>query len=568
MASENHVMPDFNDVTYVSPDLESFRQCVLDVRLKLMTAQDIDAAVAALESYEKQLSAFNTSYNLCQIRHDLDTSDEYYAKEYEVCNLASAQIKELSSAVLRAMVNCPCAPQLKEKYGEMIFRKSRNLNETVSSEIVDLLVEESNLVSSYDQLQSEAVIPFEGKQLNLSLLNPYLESTDRNVRYNAHKALDGYYMSRKEAFDEIFDKLVKVRTEIAHRLGYETFTELGYKRMERYDYDRNDVARFREKILNYVVPLSVQTRKLQKERLGVDTLMFYDLPCFFKYGNPVPQIKKSEYRKVAGDFFGKIFKSKPSFFDVLSEHGFTDLLSRANKTTGGYCVYLDDYSIPFIFMNGNGTADDIATIVHEGGHAYAFIRSAEVSPFTECLQPTLETCEIHSTSMEYLSYPFMDMFYGEYAEQYRQLHMTDGINFLPYGCMVDEFQHIVYDNPELTPDERHAEWKKLEEKYQPFNEYGDEFPFHSMGGAWMKKQHIFEVPFYYIDYCLSQICALELWEEAQEDMNSALDKYNTLCSSGGTDTFLKLIKDADIKSPFDEDVVKRLAYKMCRFLEL
>ena len=231
-------------------------------------------------------------------------------------------------------------------------------------------------------------------------------------------------------------------------------------------------------------------------------------------------------------------------------------------------MYLEDYAIPFIFMNGNGTADDVATVIHEGGHAYAAIKSAEVSPFVECLSPTLETCEIHSTSMEFLSYPYMEMFYGRNAEQYRQLHMTDGLLFLPYGCMVDEFQHIIYDNPDMTPDERHAAWKSLEEKYQPFNKYDEGQPFHAMGGAWMKKDHIFTTPFYYIDYCLAHICALQLWDESRSDHEKAMIKYNLLCESGGTATFLKLIAAAGLESPFDTDVIKRLAYSTCEFLEL
>lgn len=338
--------------------------------------------------------------------------------------------------------------------------------------------------------------------------------------------------------------------------------------MERYDYTRDDVAKFRDDIVKYIVPITEQIRKLQKERLGVDELMYWDLPTLFKNGNPVPNVSGEGYERVAGNFFRDIFGVVPSFFDVLSEHGFTDLLARNNKSTGGYCMYLEDYAIPYIFMNGNGTADDVATLVHEGGHAYAAIRSAEVSPFVECLSPTLETCEIHSTAMEFMSYPYMNMFYGDKAEQYCELHMTQALLFLPYGCMVDEYQHIVYDDPDMTPEQRHQVWKDLEKKYQPFNNYGDQMPFHEMGGAWMKKDHIFTTPFYYIDYCLAHICALQLWDESRTDMKTALSKYNQLCEAGGTDTFLNLIGKAGLESPFDTGVIKKLAYSICKFLEL
>ena len=553
-------MPDFKDIKYVRPDIEAFTSFVKEVRLKLMTCQDADIASEIILDYEKKVSGFDTQYALCNILHDLDTSDDFYTDELEFFDEAFATVSELTAAVLTSLLNCPCADALRAKYGDMIFRKA--------VKIIDELVKESSLENDYGQIQSEAQIEFGGEILNLSTLAPYLESTDRKTRRKAHIALDKYYQGKKETFDKIYDDMVKVRTEAARKLGYKSFTELGYKRMERYDYTRDDVAKFRDDIVKYIVPITEQIRKLQKERLGVDELMYWDLPTLFKNGNPVPNVSGEGYERVAGNFFRDIFGVVPSFFDVLSEHGFTDLLARNNKSTGGYCMYLEDYAIPYIFMNGNGTADDVATLVHEGGHAYAAIRSAEVSPFVECLSPTLETCEIHSTAMEFMSYPYMNMFYGDKAEQYCELHMTQALLFLPYGCMVDEYQHIVYDDPDMTPEQRHQVWKDLEKKYQPFNNYGDQMPFHEMGGAWMKKDHIFTTPFYYIDYCLAHICALQLWDESRTDMKTALSKYNQLCEAGGTDTFLNLIGKAGLESPFDTGVIKKLAYSICKFLEL
>ena len=562
-------VPDFREIKYIRPDLDKFTELVRGVRLKLMTAKTVEAAEDAIGEYEAAISSFDTSYALCQIMHDIDTSDEFYRDEIEFFEDAGARVEELASSFMTGLLNCPVADLLKDKYGEMIFRKAKNQKEIVSSEILEELAKESSLENEYSQLQSEAEIPFGRKTLNLSLLVPYLESTDRNVRKEAHKALDAYYQTRRETYDRIYDDMVKVRTQAAQKLGYNSFTELGYKRMERYDYTRKDVEAFRENIVKYIVPLTNQIRNLQRDRLGVGELMFYDLPCLFKGGNPTPKVSKESYEKAACEFYRKMFGLDPSFFDVLSSHGFTDILSRPNKSTGGYCMYLEDYCIPYIFMNGNGTYDDVATVIHEGGHAYAALQGAESSPFVECLSPTLETCEIHSTAMEYMSYSYMNIFYGDKAEQYTELHMTDGLLFLPYGCMVDEFQHVIYDKPELTPDERHAVWKELEERYQPYINYDPEqTPFHAMGGAWMKKDHIFTTPFYYIDYCLSQICALELWDESRTDMKTALSKYNDLCTMGGSDTFLKLLKGARLESPFKTDVIKRIAFSAAEFLNL
>ena len=561
-------MPDFKDIKYVRPDVDAISESFKSLRLRLMTAQDVNIASDILMEYEKLIIDFNTQYELCNILHDLDTSNEFYSDELEFFDRSTAELSELSSAMLTVMANCPCADELKEKYGDMIFRKAANLKQTISNEVIDDYAEESSLQNDYSQIQSEAQIEFEGEKLNLSQLSVKLESTSRQTRKDAHKALDEYYMGKKETFDKIYDDMVKVRTKIARKLGYNTYTELGYKLMERYDYGPEDVKKFREAICRYIVPITVQIRKLQQERLGVDNLMFYDLPTLFKNGNPSPIIPGVSLGDVAGDFFAKMFGNRPSFLEVLSEHGFTDLISRQNKSTGGYCMYLDGYAIPFIFMNANGTADDVATIIHEGGHAYAAVQSADVSPFVECLSPTLEACEIHSTSMEFMSYPYMEMFYGEKAEQYRELHMTQALLFLPYGCMVDEFQHTIYDNPDLTPDERHAVWKALEEKYQPFIKYDEDHPFHALGGAWMKKDHIFTSPFYYIDYCLAHICALQLWNLSREDMKMALMKYNKLCSLGGTDTLLKLLEKSEIESPFNIGIIKQVAFSCSEFLNL
>lgn len=560
-------MPDFKDIKYERPDIEEFETNIKSLRFKLMSTRDIEIAQDALFEYEKYVSKFNTAYALCNILHDLDTSDKFYTEELEYCEEIAARVEELCSGIMSVMLSCPCAEELKERFGDMIFLIAENSRKQINNTVIDDIVTESGLENDYAQLQSEAEIEYMGKKLNLSMLEPYLESTNRQTRIEATKKLDEYYMTRKETYGKIYDDLVKIRTQIAKKLGFNNFTELGYVRMQRFDYNADDVKVFRENVVKYIVPLSVQIRKNQTKRLELEKLMFYDQPCLFKNGNPKPQIKLEDYNKVSGEFFAKIFETTPSFFDVLSEHGFTDLISRRNKSTGGYCMYLDDYAIPYIFMNGNGTADDVATIVHEGGHAYAAVKSSEVSPFQECLSPTLETCEIHSTAMEFLSYRFMDMFYGSDSDKYRQLHMTNAMLFIPYGCMVDEFQHIVYDNPDMTPDERNEVWKNLEAKYQPGINY-DDHPFHEAGCAWMKKDHIFTTPFYYIDYCLSHVVALALWNESESDFKAAMIKYNQLCELGGTDTFKKLLEAADLPSPFDTDVIKRLAFACCRFLEL
>ena len=560
-------MPNFQDIEYVRPSLDTFRECVRRVRLRLMTAHTAEVVESALAEFQKELSRFETGASICHIRHDLNTLDPFFQEEIKFFEEAEALVNDLSAGVYALLLSSSISDELKTRFGPMIFRKALNRKETVSSEIIPELAEEAALENEYDQILSEAAISFYGKEYSLAMMEPFLESVDREVRRRAHDAVAFFFAKQGPRFDEIYSRLVGLRSQMAEKLGWNGFVELGYKRMERYDYTPGMVEKFRNLVVQYIVPVTVEIRRLQKERLGLDELKYYDLPSLFMQGNPRPVIAVDELPKAASRMFQKIFEKDPSFYDVLEAHGFTDLDARMNKSTGGYCTTLLDYGIPFIFTNASGLSDDVSTLVHESGHAYAAIRSVDSSPFIECLSPTLETCEIHSTAMEYMSYPYMDIFFGENADAYRKMHMTLSLLFIPYGCMVDEFQHRIYEDPGMSPEDRHRVWHDLEDKYQPFLDY-DGVDFYEKGGAWQKKGHIFTDPFYYIDYCLAQIVSLEIWDMSRKNPKAALRVYDQLCMEGGNGTFLELIGKAGLASPFSPDVFKRVAYQACDFLDL
>ena len=191
-----------------------------------------------------------------------------------------------------------------------------------------------------------------------------------------------------------------------------------------------------------------------------------------------------------------------------------DLLSTKGKQGGGYCTSFQDYKTPFIFANFNGTQHDIEVITHEAGHAFAAYLNRNRVPY-ECIWPSLEACEVHSMSMEFFAEAFSQEFFGEDAGKYNYSHLADALCFIPYGTMVDHFQHIVYENPELSPAERHAKWKELVQIYQPWFKLDGEIPFYSEGEGWQRQHHIYSSPFYYIDYCLAQTVALQFWNMIQ-----------------------------------------------------
>ncbi len=560
-------MPKYQDLQYRRPSVDDIRECALRTRLRLMTSKDISLVDAALAEFQHSLSGFYTAEALCNIRFDQNTQDEYFRLEQDFFEENEPIVSELSSMVYSVLLHMEDIDALKDRFGEMIFRKAQTQKETINSTVVELLSLESSLENDYDQIMAQAQISFHDKLLNLSMMEPYFESGHREIRKSAQEEAANFFESELDRFNDIFSRLVETRTKIAEKLGFENFVALGYKRMERYDYTPEMVASFREMVCKYIVPMTSEIRRLQKERLGVDALKYYDLPVLFPKGNPKPIIRMEDYPEKTGEMFSALMGKTPSFFDILREYGFMDLVSRPSKATGGYCVTLLDYAIPFILMNANGTAEDVTTLIHESGHAYASLRSADASPFIECLSPTLETCEIHSTALEYLTYPHLELFFGDRASDVRDLHMTRSLLFIPYGCMVDEFQHEIYASPNMTHEQRHDTWKRLEEKYQPFLDY-DGQSFYASGAAWVKKGHIFTDPFYYIDYCLAQVVSLQLWDKSRSNPAEAMRVYDLLCKEGGNSMFLDLLSKSGLESPFESGVIKRIAYRAAEFLQL
>jgi len=233
-----------------------------------------------------------------------------------------------------------------------------------------------------------------------------------------------------------------------------------------------------------------------------------------------------------------------------------DLVNRKGKAAGGFCTMFNSYRAPFIFANFNGTLGDIDVLTHEAGHAFQCYESRGFE-VEEYFFPTMEACEIHSMSMEQLTYPWMNLFFGDDTDKYKFVHLSANILFLPYGVAVDEFQHIIYENPDMSPAERKKVWLDMEKKYRPWVDY-DGIDYLEQGGFWQRQAHIYRSPFYYIDYCLAQVCALQFWSKSEKDFTSAWQDYLRLCKAGGSQSFLGLVEIANVKSPFDKDLFGEL----------
>jgi M3 family oligoendopeptidase len=396
-------------------------------------------------------------------------------------------------------------------------------------------------------------------------MTPYLQSKERSIRKEASTAVTEFFIENEKEFDEIYTELVKARNTIAKKLGYKNFVQLGYDRLGRTEYSSEEVAVFREQVKKNIVPIAVNLRKRQSRRLGIEELLYYDENLEFISGNAVPKGDKDWMVNHAKKMYSELSKETKEFFEFMTDRNLLDLESKPGKRSGGYCTFIPEYSSPFIFANFNGTSHDVDVLTHEAGHAFQ-IYSSRNYELPEYLWPTLEACEIHSMSMEFITWPWMNLFFEEDEKKYKFTHLTSGVLFIPYGVLVDEFQHYVYEHPEATAEQRKNKWRELEREYLPTKNYDDN-EFLDKGTYWYRQGHIFNSPFYYIDYTLAQICAYQFWIKFNEDKEKAWNDYYRLCQAGGSMPFLKLVELANLKSPFEEDTIKYVASPINKWLD-
>lgn len=546
-------MMKFNEYVYERPDVDAFGNKFKDLLNGFTSAATYEEQDLAMTEINKLRSKFDTLQQIVSIRHSIDTNDEFYKEEQDFFDEKGPIVQEYITEYYRALVGSKFREELENKWGRQLFRLAELSLKTFSPEVIEDLQQENKLTTEYAKLIASAKIPFEGEERTLSQLVPFQQSTDRDMRKRAMEAFSGFMSENEETLDRIYDDLVKIRTNIAKKLGFENFVELGYARMARTDYNADMVAQFRNQVLEYIVPVATKLRERQKNRIGVDKLLYYDENFAFKSGNATP---KGDPEWIVGNgakMYSELSKETSEFFAFMQENGLMDLVAKKGKQSGGYCTYISEYKAPFIFSNFNGTSGDIDVLTHEAGHAFQVYesRSFEVPEYGF---PTYEACEIHSMSMEFFTWPWMDLFFKEEADKYRFDHLASALLFIPYGVTVDEFQHFVYENPDATPAERKQAWREIERKYLPHRDYADN-EYLERGGFWQKQSHIFNTPFYYIDYTLAQICAFQFWKKMHENREAAWDQYLHLCRQGGSQSFTELVKVAGLISPFEEGCV-------------
>lgn len=553
----------FQDMPYERVNVEDFEQKIKVLIQRLQAAKSGEEQFEIHKEYYELNNRVQTMITIANIRHDVNTVDEFYKAEREFNDQQMPILEDLSLTYSKTLFESPYRDYLETKIGPVAFKNMEIAQKAFDQKLIPLAQEENALTSEYDQLIAGAKIEFDGKELNLSLLRPYLIHTDREVRRAAYKKMTEFFLANAEKLDEIYDKLVKNRDAQAKAMGYKDYVELGYYRMQRNCYGKDEVEAFRSQVKKYLVPFAEALHEKRRQRLGLDKLSFIDAGVYFTQGNPKPIGTPEEILKNGQKMYSELSPETKEFFDFMMENQLFDVFGRKNKKAGGYMTYLPVYDSPFIFANFNQTSGDVDVITHECGHAFQGFISGK-DPIQEHRDIGMETAEIHSMSMEFFTEKWMDLFFGERGSDYVDMHLEDAVTFIPYGCMVDEFQHIVYEKPELTPKQRKEEWQKLEKEYKPHLDYeGD--PFFGEGGFWQKQLHIYDYPFYYIDYCLAQTCALQYKMKMDENYEEAWKSYIHLCKLSASDYYINMLKEVGLTVPFTEGCLKEITEKLSAY---
>ena len=557
----------FSEMTYTRPDIEALLAQCREFAARAAAAPDSQSLTALYFEQSRAFADYTTASQLVNIHYTCDTRDAYWKAEQDFFDDNGPAVSNAQVEIFRSFLANPHVDALAETIGSTCVAGMKNAVLGMDDRTVELQKEFNALVSQYQQIYGGAMVELDGKQLTIPQLGPYKESLDPKVRRAAFEAEAGYFDAHRDQLDQLYGKIVKNLNQQAKVLGYKDYSELSYVRMNRIGYGAEEIRSFRDQVAADVVPLLQQVMKMRSARTGIAHPTFADLPVMFKDGNPAPIPGYEARMAAARTMYHELSPETAEFIDFMQDNELFDVESRPGKMSGGYMTSLPSYKAPFIFANWNNTSGDVDVLTHECGHAfegYLAERDPAVPADLEC--PAMESAEIHSMAMEFLTAPWHHLLFGKDTDKYSLLHAEDSFVFLAYGCEVDEFQQIMYQNPDLTPDERNAQWLKLEKKYRPWIDF-DNLPFYGRGAGWQRQLHIYECPFYYIDYCLSSMAALQFYLLSLTDHKDAWQRYLRLVRRAGLASYTELLQTAGLQVPFAPGSVKGIAQQMTRWLE-
>lgn len=555
----------FEDYIYVRPNYEIYKNKFEVLVEEFKTSNEFEECNKKFIEINNLRKKVETMKTIANIRGASNTKDSFYCEEVEYWDENSPLYKLLDTNYFKVLLNSKFREELEAKYGKQLFKILDLKLKEFSPEIIEEIKNENKLISEYSNLLAGAKVRFKGKELNLAELGIYKGDKDRQVRKEAYEVSFKFFEDNEAKFDKIYDELVKVRDSMAKKLGYKNYVELGYIRRNRTDFNAEMVKVFRNEVKEHVVPLIEKLVEKQKQRLNLENIFYYDQDIEFLSGSAEPKGDNDWIIKNLTEIYSELSTEVSSLFEYMMNNGLIDWKVKDNKALGAYSEYLHDYKMPFIFANFNGTESDINTMIHETGHAIQGYSSKDV-PMIDIIWPTFEGAEIHSMGMELLVWPWLEKLFLEDADKYRFSNLVTALKIIPYIVTVDSFQHYVYENPSATQEERKKAWREFEKFYQPYEDYENN-EFLEKGGIWFKIRHIFQEPFYFIDYALAQICAFQIWKKSNEDREKCLEDYFNICKVGGTKSFLEIVDLCNLKSPFEEGALVSTINEIENWLE-
>ena len=549
-------MLDFRQMPYERPDMDGMKQAYAAAIDALNGAESYAAARKAFFDLQEKEKQQHTMLSLCSVRNTIDTTDPYYDAEIAWLRKESAALIPLRKRYQQALAGCRFRADFEAEFGPQMLRMLDAGLKTTDEKIIADTVREGEICQQYQKDSALAVTDFRGERCNFYGLLKHMESRDREERREAYHAWAKLYEEISPKLDQEYDELVKLRVSMAQKLGFSGYTELAYLQRRRFDYTPEDAAAFRRQVKEIITPAVADLRERQRRRLGLDRLCYYDEALVFAEGNADPIGDMETLVKKAQAMYRAMSPETGEFFDFMVNYHLFDLETRPGKRMGGYMTSFPAYQAPFIFSNFNGTSADVDVLTHEAGHAFQGYLAMRSIPVSMLSGSTSEINEIHSMSMEHFAYPWMESFFGSRSEEYKTAHLIGALSVIPYMACVDEFQHRVYAEPEMTAQRRRQVWREIERVYMPWRDYDGE-PFLEEGGFWMQKQHIFMFPFYYIDYALAQMCAFQYYGRMKENRAKAWEDYLRLCRAGGTRGYFELLEVGNLLNPFREGTVEK-----------
>ncbi len=554
-------MTTFNEYPYKRIDFDDLSKRFIYHTNKLAKAGSFSSAYYELVETDYLQKVFITYAGISEVGYTNNSYDELYAEEEKFFNKIKPRFDLLVQKRDDVLLGSPFKEEFKKLIGEEFFASASLKKRTVSESVLELMEADNKLSQEYSDIRSRLSIKDDGQVLTMPEINKKTQSEDRNVRKKYDTLLQKMMMKASKDYDRIYHEMVKIRTKIAEKTGFESYTDYCFHKHGRTSYGRKELEIFADNVEKYIVPVALRMFEEQEKRLGHE-IKNYDESTLFT--DRKVRIKKDPLESFT-KIFSKLSPETKVFFDELMEKEFFNIELRKGKTNGAYSLYIPLCNMPYIFQTYNETEGAVQTFAHECGHGlHAYMHRGDVIHGVSI--ETADISETHSMSMEYFVWQDIEEIITENVEVYKYRQLRDSLAFIPYGTAVDMFQTRVYDNPDMTPDERRKLWQELEKRFLPWKNYEKDL-FYWQGRRWQNQMHVMKWPFYYIDYVLAQVCALQYFLLNEEDHEKAWNSYIKFIKDSGKYSFVDSIKKAGLSSPFDDNLLEEISEKIDAYIK-